>query len=498
MPNLFDFSTDCTGVQPTTATPNSCFGAAIGNVIPFALQAESLLQSASAELAAKWPPPGALPKFNTDLGVFGGGSILDPHYISPYGLQMNIGVQREIRPGLVLNVDYVMNRGVHFPMLVDRNRVGAANTLNVPAAQAGMDTVFGNHGCALGSNAANVDCVIADGGDIFEFADNGVGAGSGLDGFAFGGNNRNFRQMSVIEPVGLSRYQGLQMQLTGKLGDWGPFKNATTNVTYALSSFKTTSLDQDFLDAAVTNDNPTAFYGPSNLDRRHQLGVSLLTELPFGFRFSTTTQYKSNEPSSMFLDFSGDSSADIFLNDLNGDGSVLNTGLGADPIPGTQRGAYGRSVHAGDLNKVLSNFNTNVAGTLTPAGKALVSAGLFTQDQLTALGGVIESVPLAAAPINNPNFFTTDIRLSWRLRIKDRLSIEPMADAFNIFNRDNRIGQSSIGRGGNTGFDPALSGGPGSINGTVGPLAPLRIGSGSGSFSSGTPRAFQFGIRVSF
>jgi len=101
-------------------------------------------------------------------------------------------------------------------------------------------------------------------------------------------------------------------------------------------------------------------------------------------------------------------------------------------------------------------------------------------------------------PVNNPNFYTTDLRFSWRYTIKDRLSIEPIAEVFNIFNRDNRIGQSSIGRGGNTGFDPILSGGSGSINGTVGPLAPLRVGSGSGSFSSGTPRAFQFGIRVSF
>jgi hypothetical protein len=32
----------------------------------------------------------------------------------------------------------------------------------------------------------------------------------------------------------------------------------------------------------------------------------------------------------------------------------------------------------------------------------------------------------------------------------------------------------------------------------IGPLAPLRVGSGSGSFPSGPPRAFQFGIRVSF
>jgi hypothetical protein len=497
--SLFDFSTQCVGAQPSQPLPkrNSCFGAAVGTVIPFALQAESLLKAASAELAANWPPPGALPKFNNDLGVFGGGSIVDPHYVSPYGAQLNIGIQQEIKPGLVLNVDYVMNRGVHFPMLVDRNRVGAADSLSVPTAQAAMNTVFGNNGCAFATNAANVDCVIAAGGSIFDFADAGVGAGSGLDGFAFGGKNPNFRQFSVIEPDGLSRYQGLQVQLTGKLGTWGPFRNASTNVTYALSSFKTSSIDQDFLDNAVTNDNPTAFYGPSNLDRRHQVGVSLLTELPLGFRISTTTQYKSNEPSSMYLPLTGDSSADIFIDDLNGDGSVLNT-LGADPLPGTQRGAYGRTVHAGDLNQVLNNFNNNVAGTLTPAGKALVSAGLFTASQLSQLGGTVETVDPAVSPVNNPNFITTDLRFSWRYTIKDRLSIEPIAEVFNILNRDNRVGQTTIGRGGNTGFDSILSGGSGSINGTIGPLAPLRVGSGSGSFSSGTPRAFQFGIRVSF
>ena len=178
--------------------------------------------------------------------------------------------------------------------------------------------------------------------------------------------------------------------------------------------------------------------------------------------------------------------------------AYIDTGANGDPITGTGRGAYGRTVHAGNLNQVLSNFNTNVAGTFTPAGKALIAAGLLTPTQLSTMGGVVESVPLAFSPTDNPNFVTTDIRLSWRLSIKDRLSIEPTAEAFNIFNRDNRIGQSSIGRGGNTGFDPNLSGGPGSINGTVGPLAPLRVGSGSGSFSSGAPRAFQFGIRVSF
>jgi hypothetical protein len=499
--HLFDFTTQCTGVAPSSNTPNNCFAGPIGAAIPYAVQAEELLKAASAQLAANYPPAGEPPKFNLDLGT-SGGSFLDPHTTSPYGAQINIGVQRELRPGLVLNVDYLMNRGVHFNSLVERNRLGAADKFDLAAGQAAMDLTFNGpqgFGCNLGSNSANIDCVIAAGGTIDDFAGNGLGAGSGVDGFAFGGNNRNFRAISIIEPVGLSRYQALQMQLTGKLGTWGPFRNASTNVSYALSSFKSSSADQDFLDNAIDNDSPTKYYGPSNLDRRHQLGVSFLTELPLGFRFSTTTSYRSNEPSNLFLN-GGNGASDIFIDDLNGDGSVLNVQAGSgDPVPGTDRGAFGRTVHAGDLNRVISNFNANVAGTLTPAGKVLVNQGLFTQDQLTALGGVVESLPPAVnGNINNPNFYTTDIRVSWRYRVAERLSIEPTAEVFNIFNRDNRVGQNSIGRGGNTAFDGILSGGPSSLNGTIGPLAPLRVGSGSGSFSSGTPRAFQFGIRVSF
>jgi hypothetical protein len=433
--------------------------------------------------------------------------MIDPNYRSPYGAQINIGVQRELRPGLVLSADYIMNRGVHFNTVVERNRLGAADSLDVTTAQTAITATLNDCGAAS-INQALVNCpnfqdpakpLVLVPATITDFANEGLGGGPGVDGFAFPGKNPNFRNMSIIESGGLSRYSALQVLLAGKLGTWGPFKNASTNITYTLSRFNASSADQDFLDSANTNDNPTAFYGPSNLDRTHQFGFSFLTELPLGFRLSSTTIYRSSQPSSLFLS-SGGGPEDIFENDLDGDGSVLDGTLGGDAIPGTNRGAYGRGVNAGNLVKLLNNFNNTVAGTLTPAGKALVTAGLFTQDQLVALGATVTPVPIPTlAPVNNPNFYTTDVRLSWHYAVKERLTIEPMVDIFNILNRDNRIGQSSIGRGGNTGFDPVLSGGPGSINGdNEGGRAPLRVGSGSGSFSSGNPRAFQFGVRVSF
>jgi len=47
-------------------------------------------------------------------------------------------------------------------------------------------------------------------------------------------------------------------------------------------------------------------------------------------------------------------------------------------------------------------------------------------------------------------------------------------------------------------LNTSLDGAPGDINGTPKGSEPTRVGQGSGSFSPGIQRAFQFGIRVSF
>ncbi len=480
--SLFNPSTDCTGAQPGTATPNSCIGAALGTAIPFVVAAENAYIAQSAALAAHWPVPGTPPQFNIDKGVVSG-DILDPNYKSPYGAQLNIGVQRQIKSGLVLSLDYIMNRGVHFNMAVDRNRVGAANTLNLGLANDAIAATLKKCGAAT-IDAAIASCASNKGGagaTIDNFANFGVsGACPGFDGCAFGGNNINFRQMGVLEPAGVSRYQALQAQLTGRLGNLGALRNITTNVSYALSRFNSSAVDQDFLSAAINNDLPTQYYGPAGEDRLHQLGVSLIMDLPAHFKFAATNYFRSNGASNVLLQANG-TNADIFTSDLNGDGTV------GDPLPGTNRGSFDRSFGVTGLNKLIAKYDATVAGTLTPAGQALVDAGLFTQAQLVSLGAVAQSVdPVPANQKENPLFYTTDIRLSWAWKFRERLSVEPSVDCFNVFNKTNTQGP----------LDGTLSGAPGSISGTTAYFT--RVGAGSGSFSSGQPRAFQFGIRVSF
>jgi hypothetical protein len=132
---------------------------------------------------------------------------------------------------------------------------------------------------------------------------------------------------------------------------------------------------------------------------------------------------------------------------------------------------------------------------LTPAAQALVSAGLFTQDQLTRLGAVISrGLPVPLAPDNQvglDSFSNTDIRLAWIYKVKERVELQPIAEVFNLLNIANF--DTPANRLGNI-----LNGSAGSINGTSPGRRTNRYGLGSGSFAPGIPRSFQFGLRVSF
>ncbi|HUS18748.1 MAG TPA: carboxypeptidase regulatory-like domain-containing protein [Terriglobales bacterium] len=473
---LFNFSTQCTNAGGPGV--NTCFGAPLGRVIPFVQQAQALLQTATAGFTANYPPAGVPPLFNQNLST--GGSLLDPDYQTPYSIQMNIGVQHEIKSGLVMSVDYIRNRGARFLQVTELNRIGAANTLNVPAAQAAIAATQADFGCA--TNA----CVIAAGGTISDYAANGLGSGTGDTGAAFGGVNRNFHDMGVLRPQGLSLYQALQFRLNGNVASFSKFKKITASLSYSLGKAESTGTDQDFSPASVYNDRPTAFFGPAGTDRRHSFAGSIATDLPGGFNINIVTRIASPLATNMFLDGDG-SSEDIFWTDLDGDGVT------ADPITGTNRGAFGRSVSPGNINDVIGRFNTSVAGTLSPAANALVAAGLFTTAELKSLNAVIQ--PVTAAPTNqmgNDWLYNTDLRLSNKIRIGERFIVEPMVEMFNVFNIANYQSLNNI-----------LSGSPGTINGTATGVNPNtrgvnRIGSGSGAFSPGGLRSIQFGVRFTF
>jgi hypothetical protein len=475
-------------------TPGQCgvagginlFSQPLRNVTAAAAQMQATLQGVTAGLGANYPPPGVPPLFDQVLDTEG--SIIFNKYKRPYGIMLNIGVQHELKPGLVLTVDYLRNRGVHFNQVIDYNRIGAANTLDLGIARNAMIATHVDFGCPANTSAAAINCAIANGASISDYAVEGLGAGSALDGLAFRGENPNFRGMGIISPLGLSLYNAVTVTLRDRLlRNWGPFKELTGNISYALSRFESSGTDQDFLSTSAFNDAPTKFFGPSGLDRKHQLTVGLLADLPWGFKLNTTTRVASPLAQSAFLDCTDCGAAEIFFSDLDGDG------ISEDPLPGTNRGAFMREIGGpAELNAAITTFNNTVAGGFTPAGARLISSGLFTATQLRALGGTIQPVPLAPANAVGIDWFTTtDVRLSKVFTIKERVKIQPMVEVFNLFNFAN--------------YDPPgnrlgslLSGTAGTINGTTPNVRSNRYGLGSGSFAPGIPRAFQFGFRVDF
>ena len=148
-----------------------------------------------------------------------------------------------------------------------------------------------------------------------------------------------------------------------------------------------------------------------------------------------------------------------------------------------------------DLTSLINNFNSKQAGTLTPAGQALVDAGLFTQAQLITLGAVKPTIqPPPSGAVGLGHFFTFDLRFGWKIhpvRQWERLTFEPQVNIYNLFNKQNYDSPSLTTSG-------ILNGTAGFLNGTTPSNRTSLVGLGSGVFALGAPRSFEFGFRVNF
>lgn len=480
------------------------------NPLATAGQAVADLQTAyDAAVAAAGPASNGGFVGNTlTLGPAFGYAAYAPNYRSTRAYQMNIGVQREIVKGGVLSADYIRNISLHFPLTIDVNHVGDASHLEMNAALNAIGATTGQFGCSGGTDSASIDCAIANGATINNFASNGLDSGRaylfgfgapafGLSpdtGAAFGGINPNVGIGYFQYPAGRSVYNALQTEYKQQVHS--PFRGVSgvnLQIAYTLSRFQGNGgNDQNFSAVAYDFRNPTGFFGPTSLDRTHQFKFGATFDIAHhGPRFSVIGGFLSSPPSTLLLNSSGGfTPGEIFRTDLTGDGTVgdLINASGGVGKPGT----FMRSVSPGNLGSVISNFNSNVAGTLTPAGQALVSAGLFTQSELVLAGAVVPTI--AAPPANNaPNTMYKDVDtvLSWPIKIRERFTVEPSVSFFNVFNFSNFAPLNGI-----------LAAGPGYVNGTVAGNDPShnvnRSGLGTGVFAAGAPRQAEFGLRISF
>jgi len=452
---------------------------------------------------------GSTPATATNCFFGPGASMFNPDYKSPRSVQMNFGIQRELRRGMVFSADFVRNVQTHYLLGVDLNHAGDINYFNLAGANAAINATNAKFGCVPG--AAGVDCAIKAGASMSDYA--GLGLGSSVDmggnscmarlGYncAFGGANPNAPPLNFLSPVGRSTYDGLQMKWTDNVKS--PFKGATGlnfTVSYSLSSFQNTgggvgadrnvtaaSGDQDFIVPALNNSNVNSYFGPSTLDRTHQISFGGYMDFRYGFQLGLMAHFYSPLSSTLTVPNTSTGAGEIFRTDFQG------SGVTQDPLPGTHVGNFDRGINAGNINAAIGNYNATVAGTPTPAGQVLIQNGLMTAAQLVSLGGVAPQVALAPQDqVNLAWLRTMDMTLAWTYTIKERLTLKPSVGFFNIANFANFDLPESMMSG-------LLSGGTGTINGTnYNGHFVNRVGVGTGVYTLGSPRQIEFSLKLTF
>lgn len=533
--------------QTLSATAGNCAGKTAAECVA---SFQTTYQAASRAQGASAPNPIYLPNLISGASPIPLGALA-PDYRTPYSVQMNAGIQRELRPGMVLSVDYLRNVNLHYLIGIDANHSGDTRYFNIGAAQTAIATTNAQFGCGDSYSAAAINCALHSsvvdpftglpGASIASYANNGLDSAADLGvggcqaalGFAcaFQGVQPALGTAVFLYPVGRSVYNALDIKLVDNVRN--PFRGVkylNFQFAYSLSKFTncgaalTTSAgtspaaaDQDFINPAINNRNPCGYSGPSALDRTHQFSFGGYADLPLGFRLGTIFHFDSPLASALAVPTTGIGPGEIFRTDFTGDGTV------GDPIPSTGQGSFMRSVSVGDLSNVVNNYNNTVADHLTPAGQLLVTDGLFTAQQLGVgnqlcvnnPNSVATGAACAVAPLITYTSPTTglpvpgvipgevgitwlktfDMSLSWigKVNIREKeFSVEPSVSIYNLFNFANFDIPGNVLSG-------ILTGAPGSANGTTYAGAnALRIGVGTGVFALGAPRTTEFGLKVTF
>ncbi|MBB5344581.1 TonB-dependent receptor [Tunturibacter empetritectus] len=508
--------------DPVDGTPFSTFcGQSVGQAAPHIRNVQAAYQASTLKAGA------------ASNGSYVGNSLQITQayggpYKTPYSEQWNFGIQREVRKGSIVSVDYVHNSTLKVGQIIDVNHVGAARTLNVAAATNAIQATAASFGCSSVSLSASITCAIAAGATIADFSGNGLDSGNVTfgggpaianggtvaTGAAFPGINPNVGNGLVILPIGRSGYDALQVLLRQQKSHPAPgIVSSNVQLAYSLSRIVSsgntaagaaTSGDQFFQSLSYDYDNPLQYIGRNGLDHTHEISFGGSATFKYGPQVGIIGHFFSPAAVTLTLDpggTTGGPAAGIFQTDVTGDGTI------GDLIPGTNPGYYMHEYKGNNLSKLINQYNSQNAGQITPAGQALISAGLFSQAQLSALQAVqqpIAQLPQSAA-LQNPWFRTLDVNVGYPVRlnrVREGLSLVPSIAFYNVGNFSNFTDYVNGGLANTTtaGGPTATASQSGLLNGPNGfsDHAPQRVQRGSGTSDIGGPRSTEFQLKLNF
>lgn len=245
-----------------------------------------------------------------------------------------------------------------------------------------------------------------------------------------------------------TKYDGLLLSFDKRLSNGWMFR---TSYTFS-KSFNYANDDQiPFSNGPINPNNLQLEYGPTPNDQRHRFTFAGVFDFPYGFEVSPILTLASGVP------------MDILVPD------------GSQRIPQLQRNAGGRIFKTGaELNQFIAQVN---------------SAGGF--------GG--QPLPLVSSDARfSDNFNSLDLRVARTFKLGEDLSIEPIAEVFNLFNVTNVLGVSNTNYSGFSNVLVRDSNDPSSAGFLRSSSFGRPVTTAGGVFGSGGPRAFQFAVRVSF
>ncbi|HEX2268602.1 MAG TPA: carboxypeptidase regulatory-like domain-containing protein [Pyrinomonadaceae bacterium] len=257
-----------------------------------------------------------------------------------------------------------------------------------------------------------------------------------------------------------TNYDGLLVSLEKRFAQHHQFR-----ASYTLSrSFNFANDDQiPFSNGPIDSGDLQREYGPTPNDQRHRFSFSGVFQLPGAVRVSPILTLASSVP------------LDILLPD------------GSSRVCELSRNAGAREFQTGaQLNAALTQINA-AGGSLCP--NADPSTGFKPRVLLPLVRDDLEF---------GDNFSSLDLRVSKVFRIGERVTIEPIAEVFNLFNVTNVLGVSNVNYSGFSNVLVRDSGDPGNPGFNRSSSFGQPVTTAGGVFGSGGPRAFQFAARIVF
>ncbi len=357
-----------------------------------------------AQQTAKYPGTGTQPQILLSKQANALGAIYPRDFPTTQAQHFNVGVQHEFSGGLVAQGDFVYRHMIH-------------------------GTPGGFFGASVDYNRFN-----AIGGPIIPACTSLAQANDPTAECSAG-------PINFWWPGATAKYKALLLKLDKRFSS-----RYQLTVSYALQDSKSVN------DVTQNLNNYFATYG--NDLARHSLNVSGIVNFQWGIQASVISTFISHPPVSPVI------------NGIDNSGTNLSN-TGYTPLLSVLGKGYNGFLSKGDLQELVNQYNSTVAGTLTPAGKA----GIVANQKYPAIA-------LPALFDLGDNFTSQDLRLTKSFKLREEVSLRLIGEVFNLFNVSNLTGYN---------FNlasPASFGKP-----------TQRVGQ---TFGSGGPRAFQIGARLSF